>query len=1458
LEHHELIEFMEHAGKDPARLIFEDELTGIHNRRFLGNYFEHKISWDRLDEEPVSLVMLDLDQLKDINDTHGHGAGDEALIHVANMLLEVTGEAYIAIRYAGDEFMVLMPDADKETALALAEAVIEKLRATPCASRAAEKNLTLTVSVGVATAPQDASDSESLVQRADAALYYSKRSGKDCLTDAAKADPDVLAFQTAMQALLRGPVAGRKDQLAAVVDTFMTFLESRTSMFVLVEGTPGLGKSTFLQLVMRTLSPSGLQQIRVAGSAPELFRPYYLVTKVLISLLRRHVDKGAGFLSTLSPEQRAALARILPGMEEAPTPAGEDEVASRLLVFDTLVHCISNLFDLEPAIILIDDAHLCDEASLQFFRVLMGREEIQVFICGATEEEASLEETPMWRFHAALGESLDIRRVRLTPLSTADVTELIGQVFPSLEAPQDLAADLAHAAQGNPLFVSEILQQMVNDHSVHREEGRWVVTPLEQGYLPRSLEEMVQRKVESLDAEGRKLLHRATTFGTRVSLSMLAGSSRQMEARVLEFLDAAATQGLLKTRYLADDDEICILDAGVSGIVYDNIKPAERRKLHQDIGEYQEALRAAGTPASAASLVYHFEKSGRHRKARAYDSIRVRSGALLYDAGEAEHYGGDEVEEFPPYPSENVAHLPALISSLLAAVHNARLYPAGSRPVVDALGKLAETARAATADCDGVTLRFEGRQLLVNGEPLESGDLKVPAERLFNLMDPLDLRSIGIAASVTGEELGHLVQALCRVESADVDEGFWERLAADHDLAKVRLKQVRYKKIVDGSAPDGPSPRAAQAMRAFQRGAARGVAELDAAGLAQAAEVGRHFVAAGTKLKLYPAEGTVATRAVLHLREALEEFFHACPYLTFARVRSTLMVNGVRAETADYRNLTRHLLELLEEAGLKSITFLPNLSTEDVVVFFATLEELGGTPAGCEWWWKAAAERDIRGMVFDKTVYEVTQIGTSIGVAHWSERGAAPRAGGGAHAGGTRGWAPPTVSETLSYPTVAPSLLEPLADEEPELLQEAGEEPEVLPAPEPQVVPATGELDLEALPERLRGLFLRGEGEQVAGVAARLFADYASADGERRAGLIRAWRMMLESADFALRPSFVRNATEPFLAAFAVEDAPWRFDAMAALLLEVTGDLVKIGEHDLAAWILGHLARRRKELAKAPGDNTRMLLESLDRELDPDAQKLLAADLVTGDPARQQRALQLLGGFGPGIEGLLVEVIRRSDDLRARQIAASWLAKLGDAGVGRLREELLECSSAPEAVRILEVIDSVTRDLSGELVHVLGDTNPKIRQAAYSLAERLGGEAVTKVVMEYVRNQDPDLAVPAIRYLGRGRIAPAAGVLVELITTSRDERVVVACCKALGRIGDPAAVPALAATIERRGWRVWKRDHPPQARAAAALALARIASPLARETLARHTDDPDPRVREAARSRRPPTGNSNH
>jgi diguanylate cyclase (GGDEF)-like protein len=154
-----------------------DELTGLHNRRFLDESLPQIIAHAERRAAPVSVLMLDLDHFKQVNDCHGHAVGDAVLREVGALLLSGLRRMDIACRYGGEELMVLMPDCGPADALLRAQEICALVRGLR--ERAERALPPVTVSIGVATWPEHGEQIGRVIELADAALYEAKRAGRD-------------------------------------------------------------------------------------------------------------------------------------------------------------------------------------------------------------------------------------------------------------------------------------------------------------------------------------------------------------------------------------------------------------------------------------------------------------------------------------------------------------------------------------------------------------------------------------------------------------------------------------------------------------------------------------------------------------------------------------------------------------------------------------------------------------------------------------------------------------------------------------------------------------------------------------------------------------------------------------------------------------------------------------------------------------------------------------------------------------------------------------------------------------------------------------------------------------------------------------------------------------------------------------------------------------------------------
>lgn len=158
-----------------------DGLTELYNYTFFQQLLKTEVERAQRYEHQLSLLMIDIDDFKDYNDHNGHPAGDEALKRLSRVMSRaVRGCDYIA-RYGGDEFVVVLPETDQAEAAIIGERLRSLVEQTEFKVGSAKKKVKLTVSVGLATFPQDAQNKEELIKRADEALYKAKAMNRNKL-----------------------------------------------------------------------------------------------------------------------------------------------------------------------------------------------------------------------------------------------------------------------------------------------------------------------------------------------------------------------------------------------------------------------------------------------------------------------------------------------------------------------------------------------------------------------------------------------------------------------------------------------------------------------------------------------------------------------------------------------------------------------------------------------------------------------------------------------------------------------------------------------------------------------------------------------------------------------------------------------------------------------------------------------------------------------------------------------------------------------------------------------------------------------------------------------------------------------------------------------------------------------------------------------------------------------------
>ena len=160
-------------------LAVTDQLTGLHNRRYMAGQLEALMRRSAQGGEPVSVLVIDIDHFKKVNDSFGHDVGDEVLAEFAVRLASNVRAIDLPVRHGGEEFVVVMPDTDLEDARRIAERIRLHVAGAPFRVMGGAELLAVTISIGVASSAGEADTPQAIVKRADEAVYEAKSRGRN-------------------------------------------------------------------------------------------------------------------------------------------------------------------------------------------------------------------------------------------------------------------------------------------------------------------------------------------------------------------------------------------------------------------------------------------------------------------------------------------------------------------------------------------------------------------------------------------------------------------------------------------------------------------------------------------------------------------------------------------------------------------------------------------------------------------------------------------------------------------------------------------------------------------------------------------------------------------------------------------------------------------------------------------------------------------------------------------------------------------------------------------------------------------------------------------------------------------------------------------------------------------------------------------------------------------------------
>jgi len=427
------------------------------------------------------------------------------------------------------------------------------------------------------------------------------------------------------------PLVGRERERAILVAHVERAIEGRGGL-VLLEGEAGIGKTRLLQEVTQDAAWREVQVLWGHGRELAEMPPYGVLREALEAglsplraeqLARRVEGVWLREVSLILPQLAEWLPQLPPHVSLKP-----QEEPQRLL--EALTHTVPALGHIAPHLLILDDLQWADVATLEaLIRLAPRLRESRVLIIGSYRGEEAREQAGVWSALRTLDRVSGHERLRLEPLTTAEVSELVRRGLGLTHAVPRFEARLYQEVGGNPLFVLETLRALHEQGLLYRDEqGNWS-TPwdahtVDYAELPLSpkLHRVIADRLARLSPTARDVLNTAAVLGSEFGFSLLAQAAGVKSAALLGIIGELLRKGLLvetEAGYRFSHDK-------VRQVAYRELKVEERRRLHGRVAGVLETYR----PEDVETLAFHFERAQVWGKALAYHREAGRRAVAVH------------------------------------------------------------------------------------------------------------------------------------------------------------------------------------------------------------------------------------------------------------------------------------------------------------------------------------------------------------------------------------------------------------------------------------------------------------------------------------------------------------------------------------------------------------------------------------------------------------------------------------------------------------------------------------------------------------------------------------------------------------------------------------------------------------------------------------------------------------
>ncbi len=613
-----------------------DPLTGLQDRSFLESVNEHYLSRD----ESWSLLMLDVDHFKLINDIYGHLSGDKVLRQTALTLQMNLKKSDTAVRFGGDEFIVILPDTSEEGALDLAQRLIYEIKRV-----AFTPGLHVSLSIGVSQSRNSDRSIMDLVSRGDRALYKAKEAGRgrfffftEDLTETKAPDIDF------------SHLVGRRPELQKLRQLLEESVTDSTRIAI-ISGEAGVGKTRLVNELLNYCN--FMKSLVVRNSVMEYTQsqPFSLLIEPVKDILSTLTQSELNAVRSAVEPVHPATLDLLPDLNASVM----DEIMYfreerlRFRIFRDISVLLAAVSSIHPITIILDDLQWITEPDLAIlsFMARNTSEANILYLCILRKSELSGE---TFKNLSSISTSLPLLSLEIDKMTVEETRNMILFALKDPNIPSDVQDFLISQSGGNPLFLRELLTSCVDSGYIKCDKsGDNIYNLPDDIEVPDTIGQIITLKLAAISREAGELLKIVSLSPDRFTLSLLEGMTGHDKVELARRLDECMKAGLIEE---FSDGRRGIYFRFTHGAARDYLSAylPDSLKLtyHQRMAAYFEGFLEKDRKELLTAVAYHYSRSQDDDNAARYALLAANQAFNRGANRDAIHWYTIFLDRIPP------------------------------------------------------------------------------------------------------------------------------------------------------------------------------------------------------------------------------------------------------------------------------------------------------------------------------------------------------------------------------------------------------------------------------------------------------------------------------------------------------------------------------------------------------------------------------------------------------------------------------------------------------------------------------------------------------------------------------------------------------------------------------------------------------------------------------------------